>query len=86
MLKSPVTSAFLRSVPHSPGVYLRKSGSGKILYVGKARDLRNRLASYRSAEAKRFSKTAAMLQKAVLVETILTATEKEALILEASLI
>ena len=63
-----------------------KSGAGKILYVGKARDLRNRLASYRSAEAKRFSKTAAMLQKAVRVETILTATEKEALILEASLI
>jgi excinuclease ABC subunit C len=86
MLKSPVTTVFLRSVPHSPGVYLMKSGAGKILYVGKARDLRNRLASYRSAEAKRFSKTAAMLQKAVRVETILTATEKEALILEASLI
>ncbi len=86
MLKSPVTTAFLRSVPHSPGVYLMKNGSGKILYVGKARDLRNRLASYRSAEAQRFSKTAAMLQKAVRVETILTATEKEALILEAALI
>jgi excinuclease ABC subunit C len=86
MLKSPVTTVFLRSVPHNPGVYLMKSGAGKILYVGKARDLRNRLASYRSAEAKRFSKTAAMLQKAVRVETILTATEKEALILEASLI
>lgn len=63
-----------------------KSGAGKILYVGKARDLRNRLASYRSAEARNFSKTAAMLQKATKVETILTATEKEALILEASLI
>lgn len=63
-----------------------KNGSGKVLYVGKARNLRNRLASYRSTESKSFSKTAAMLQKAVEVETILTATEKEALILEASLI
>ncbi|MEN8135363.1 MAG: excinuclease ABC subunit UvrC [Thermodesulfobacteriota bacterium] len=86
MPKSPVTTVFLRSVPHRPGVYLMKSGAGKILYVGKARDLRNRLASYRSGEAARFSKTAAMLQKAARVETILTATEKEALILEASLI
>ncbi|MDT8336015.1 MAG: excinuclease ABC subunit UvrC [Desulfurivibrionaceae bacterium] len=84
--ESPVTPAFLRTVPHRPGVYLMKDGLGKILYVGKARDLRNRLASYRGAEAGRFSKTAVMLAKAVLVETILTATEKEALILEASLI
>ncbi len=83
---SPISTAFLRTVPHTPGVYLMKSEAGKILYVGKARDLRNRLASYRGAEAGRFSKTAVMLEKAVLVETILTATEKEALILEASLI
>jgi excinuclease ABC subunit C len=84
--ESPVTAALLRSVPRSPGVYLMKNGSGKILYVGKARDLRNRLASYRNAEAQCFSKTAVMLRKAVKVDTILTATEKEALILEASLI
>lgn len=85
-MTSPVTATFLRSVPHSSGVYLMKNNTGKIIYVGKARDLRNRLASYRGTEAKSFSKTAAMLRKAVLVETILTATEKEALILEASLI
>jgi excinuclease ABC subunit C len=84
--KSPITPAFLRSVPHTPGVYLMQNKAGEILYVGKARDLRNRLASYRSAEAQRFSKTAAMLQKVTRVDTILTATEKEALILEASLI
>jgi excinuclease ABC subunit C len=83
---SPVTTAFLRSVPHKPGVYLMKNGSGKILYVGKARDLRNRLSSYRGTGARGISKTAAMLDKAVRVETILTGTEKEALILEASLI
>jgi len=83
---SPVTTAFLRSVPHKPGVYLMKSASGKILYVGKARDLRNRLSSYRNVSGDGFSKTAVMLEKAVKVETILTGTEKEALILEASLI
>lgn len=63
-----------------------KDKTGAILYVGKARDLRNRLSSYRSAESQRFSKTAVMLQKVADIDTILTATEKEALILEASLI
>jgi excinuclease ABC subunit C len=86
MAESPVTSTFLKSVPHSSGVYLIKDAGGRMLYVGKARDLRQRLASYRGAEARKFSKTAVMLKKAASVETILTATEKEALILEASLI
>ena len=86
MTESPVTTSFLKSVPHSPGVYLMKDRAGKIIYAGKARDLRNRLSSYRSGESQRFSKTAVMLQKVAEIETILTATEKEALILEASLI
>lgn len=86
MARSPITSVFLQSVPHTSGVYLMKNGQGDVLYVGKARDLRNRLSSYRSSAAKQFAKTAAMLRKVVLVETILTRTEKEALILEASLI
>ena len=86
MSDTPVNSEFLRTIPHSPGVYLMKSKTDVILYVGKALDLRNRLSSYRGAEALKFSKTAVMLKKAVIVETIITSTEKEALILEASLI
>jgi len=86
MADSPVTSVFLKSIPHSPGVYLFKDSRKKILYIGKALDLRNRLSSYRGAASVVYSKTAAMLKKAADVETILTGTEKEALILEASLI
>ena len=70
---------------HQPGVYQMKNSYGKILYVGKARDLRKRLASYAAAPAKQ-SKTAALLSHVTAIETILTHTEKEALILEASLI
>lgn len=63
-----------------------KDKSGNFLYVGKAKDLRKRLASYARYEAAQYSKTAVMLSKVQHVETIITRTEKEALILEASLI
>ena len=84
--KHPVlTKKFLQSVAHHPGVYQMKNSHGKILYVGKAKDLRKRLASYAAAPVKP-SKTAALLSHVAAIETILTHTEKEALILEASLI
>ncbi|MBU0674737.1 MAG: excinuclease ABC subunit UvrC [Proteobacteria bacterium] len=92
MAQDPLTSSsqpsseFLKTVPHLPGVYLMRSGEDMVLYVGKARDLRNRLASYRSGSAGKFAKTEVMLKQVERIETILTATEKEALILEASLI
>ena len=38
--------AKMRDVPHKPGVYLHKDRLGRVIYVGKARDLRKRLASY----------------------------------------
>ncbi len=58
----------------------------QVLYVGKARDLRKRLSQYAHFSGPIHSKTAAMLSHVQRVETILTNTEKEALILEASLI
>jgi len=36
----------VRSFPHAPGVYLMKDGAGRVIYVGKAKDLRNRAGSY----------------------------------------
>jgi excinuclease ABC subunit C len=75
----------IRSAPRSPGVYLMKDGSGEILYVGKARDLKARIRAY-------FSQTDARVMIPFLVtrirdlEFILTGTEKEALILENNLI
>ncbi len=57
-----------------------------ILYVGKAKDLQRRLASYARFSGAEHNKTAVMLARIETVETIITRTEKEALILEASLI
>lgn len=72
--------------PSTPGVYLFRGAGDEVLYVGKAKNLRRRLAAY-TADSPRLSlKTQAMLRRAVAVETVCTATEKEALLLEASLI
>ncbi len=76
----------LDSIPHSPGVYLMLDKKASILYVGKAKDLRNRLASYARVEEAAQGKTAVMLSHVHTIDTLLTRTEKEALILEASLI
>lgn len=72
--------------PAEPGVYLFKDASGKILYVGKARRLRQRLASYFREASTLSPKTRLMLEKAERIDTLRTATDKEALLLEASLI
>jgi excinuclease ABC subunit C len=77
---------FLKSVPHSPGVYLMLDKKSAILYVGKAKDLQKRLTSYARFSGAEHNKTTVMLERVDRVETIITRTEKEALILEASLI
>jgi excinuclease ABC subunit C len=84
-LSSPLSAEFLATVSHGPGVY-QMLGKKQVLYVGKARDLRKRLAQYAHFTGPSHSKTAVMLSHVHRVETILTTTEKEALILEASLI
>ncbi len=76
----------LTSAPHSPGVYLMLDKKSTVLYVGKAKDLFKRLSSYAHFSAAEHNKTAVMLSKVGKVDTIITGTEKEALILEASLI
>ena len=80
-----LSSEFLKTVSSGPGVYLML-GRKEVLYVGKAVNLRKRLASYKRYCQADHSKTAVMLTKVKRIETILTTTEKEALILEASLI
>ena len=72
--------------PADPGVYLFKDASGKILYVGKARRLRHRLASYFREASALTAKNRLMVEKAAAIDILRTATEKEALLLEASLI
>ncbi len=73
----------LRQIPEAPGVYLFKDARGEILYVGKAKNLKRRLASYLSPTT---SKVYYLLKRASHLETLVTRNEKEALILEANLI
>ncbi|MCX7894527.1 MAG: excinuclease ABC subunit UvrC [Thermoanaerobaculum sp.] len=70
--------------PQQPGVYLYCDGRGKVLYIGKARDLRRRVLSYFTKEPP--PKTAQMLARARELRFVVTRTEVEALILENQLI
>ncbi|MDL1961241.1 MAG: excinuclease ABC subunit UvrC [Deltaproteobacteria bacterium] len=76
----------LATIPHVSGIYLFKDPKDTVLYVGKARDLRQRLASYLRSGSFVLPKTGLILKRASSFEIIVTATEKEALILEALLI
>lgn len=76
----------LATVPAEPGVYLMKDSDGAILYAGKAQNLKKRLASYFSKTSRLDVKTEVLINKIVDFETIITASEKEALILESNLI
>lgn len=87
MDQPPVLSReHLKEIPMKPGVYLMMDKTGNVLYVGKARELKRRLASYQRFLSETHSKTGVLLVKVSRIDTILTNTEKEALILEASLI
>lgn len=75
----------LDSLPGRPGVYLMRDGSGKVIYVGKAKDLRARVRAYfRSGDGR--SQIKFLLRRVEDVETLVTSNEKEALILENNLI
>ena len=70
--------------PHSPGVYIMKDSSSRVIYVGKAVDLRKRAGSYFIGE--KDIKTRFLVQRIASVEYIVTANEYEALVLENNLI
>ena len=76
----------LSSLPQSPGVYLMKDSSGYVLYIGKARNLKNRVGSYFRKAVQNDLKASVLIEKIDHVDTILTNTDKEALILESNLI
>ncbi len=78
--------ARLDTVPLSPGVYLMKDASGTVIYVGKAKKLRNRLRSYFGGGHIAHPKVAAMVSHVADFEYVVVGTEAEALLLEANLI
>lgn len=76
----------VRRLPKEPGVYLMRDKSGKIIYIGKAKALRNRVSSYFRSVEKHLEKVYKMVENVYDFETIVTDSEFEALVLECSLI
>lgn len=76
----------LGSLPESPGCYLMKDENGKIIYVGKAINLKNRVKSYFQKSSDHSYKTRRMVDNIRDIEWIVVASELEALILEMNLI
>ena len=82
----PVDTDTLRTLSTKPGVYLFKDAKEGVLYVGKAKSLRSRVRSYFRREADLSAKNHELVRLIESVDTIVVATEAEALILEANLI
>jgi excinuclease ABC subunit C len=74
------------SLPDAPGVYQFKNGKGKVIYIGKAKSLRKRVASYLRKAAHESERTRRLMEEARDLDVLLTKTEVEALILEQSLV
>jgi len=78
--------ASLSGIPRSPGVYMMKDREGVVLYVGKAKDLRARVRTYFQKSGDTRPRIKHLLARVHSVETFVTDTEKEALLLENNLI
>ena len=76
----------LAVLPHKPGVYLMHDSTGRVIYVGKAKNLNNRVHSYFRASGRHSVKVEALVSHVEDLETIMTDSEIEALILECNLI
>ena len=76
----------IKMLPDKPGVYLMKNSLGEIIYVGKAKVLKNRVRQYFQNSANHSSKVKAMVKNIAEFEYIVTDSEREALILECNLI
>ena len=83
---TPTFDARLDIVPTDPGVYLMKDASDSVIYVGKAKNLRNRLRSYFGKNPQGNAKVLAMISHVADFEYVVVGSELEALLLECNLI
>ncbi len=74
------------SLPYEPGVYLMQDKTGTVIYVGKAKKLKNRVSQYFQDTASHTPKTRKMVSQIDHFDTIVARSEFEALVLECSLI
>jgi excinuclease ABC subunit C len=85
-MPDPLYLTKLSNLPRSPGVYLMKDRSGKIIYIGKAKNLNNRVRHYFQNGQVRDLKTETMISRIHDFDILVTDTEIEAMLLEANLI
>ena len=85
-MNKPDLKLKLKNLPTSPGVYMFKSAADKIIYIGKAKNLRNRVRTYFQDGSKLDPKTHRIMSRAVDFVLMVSAIEVESLILEANLI
>ncbi len=76
----------VKNLPSSPGIYKMKNAKGEVIYVGKAKNLRNRVKTYFQKDYQHSSRTRKLIEYAADIECIETDTELEALLLETNLI
>lgn len=86
MEKSEHISSLVKALPHNPGVYQYYDVEGKIIYVGKAKNLKKRVSSYFNKDQSENGKTQILVKKIVDIKFIIVDTELDALLLENNLI
>src|SRR3954454_5606735 len=84
--RSERLKARLKELPDRPGVYMHKNAEGEVIYVGKARNLKNRVGSYVLGRGARDSKTMSLINEIDSIDFVTTNNELEAILLENNLI
>ena len=85
-MANPKLKEKLALLPDSPGVYIMRDKDGQVVYVGKAKSLRQRVRSYFQPESRLAPKTAAQMRVVDELEWIVVSSAAEALVLECNLI
>ena len=76
----------VQNIPREPGVYKMKNATGDIIYIGKAKDLKNRVGSYFQLRADKNTRTLKMVEQIADIDYTVVSSQLEALILETNLI
>ena len=84
--RSERLKARLKELPDRPGVYMHKNAEGEVIYVGKARNLKNRVGSYIVGRGARDTKTMSLINEIDTIDFVTTNNELEAILLENNLI
>ncbi|MFA7074704.1 MAG: excinuclease ABC subunit UvrC [Endomicrobiaceae bacterium] len=79
-----IINKYTSNIPHLPGVYIMRDSASNIIYIGKAKDLKNRITSYFHSDTN--SKSASIISAMTTINYILCSSEREALLVERELI